>query len=312
MKILLASDGSESARAAVDCLLRFPFPPDSQVKVLTVIDRELFKGEDASELNDEQQHALQETEKVVQEAAQELLAREAARLRNAGWPASSKLRIGHPAEEIVRVAEQLDSDCVIVGSHGMSGIKRFLLGSVSDHVLRYAPCSVLIVKNPAVSSYESGNAPTSPAFGEHAQPLRMLLAYDNSVPARKAVEFCASLPLDEQAEVTALTILPLVTLYRQDIRQRLSWLWLEKKKQALAALEGVTKEIGRATPHVEGRLREAPDVSDEILHAAAEYRSDLIVLGHKGKGAIRNFLLGSVTTRIAHHASCSVLAVRNS
>ena len=116
--------------------------------------------------------------------------------------------------------------------------------------------------------------------------------------------------MDEQAKVTALTVLPLVKMYRQDIRQRLSWLWLEKKKQALAALERVKEEIGLTTKHVETQLRESPDVSDEILQAATELDSDLIVLGHKGKGAIKKFLLGSVTTRIAHHAPCSVLAVR--
>jgi nucleotide-binding universal stress UspA family protein len=311
MKILLATDGSASAQAAVDCLTRFPFPRDSEVTLLTVIDRDAFKNESVSDINDEQQNALKETEKIVQKAAQELLEREAERLRVAGWSESSELRIGHPAEEIVRVAEQLDIDCVIVGSHGMSGVKRFLLGSVSDFVLQYAPCSVLIAKKPGLLRNESGKTRKSPGIDEHARPLRMLLAYEDSVPARQAVEFCASLPLDEQTEVTALTVLPLITLYRQDIRQRLSWLWLEKKKQALAALEGVTQQMGRATPHVEAQLREAADVSDEILHAASEYRSDLIVLGHKGKGAIEKFLLGSVTTRIAHHASCSVLAIRN-
>ena len=298
MKILLATDGSESARAAVDFLLRFPFPKNSEVTLLTVIDRNVFKNEEVTSLNEEQRVELEETEKVVQAAAQELLAEEAARLTDAGWSESRELRIGHPAEEIVHLAEQLDSDCVVVGSHGMSGIKRFLLGSVSDYVLQYAPCSVLIVKKLPPDRAESG------------KPLHMLLPYDDSAPARRAVEFCASLPLDEQAEVTVLTVLPLVKMYRQDIRQRLSWLWLEKKKQALAALEGVAKEIGRTTSHVETQLREAPEVSDEILHVASELSSDLIVLGHKGKGAIKKFLLGSVTTRIAYHAPCSVLAVR--
>ena len=298
MKILLATDGSESARAAVDCLLRFPFPRNSEVTLLTVIDRNVFKNEEVSSINEEQRDELEETEKIVQVAAQELLAEEATRLTGAGWSESRELRIGHPAEEIVRLAEQLDSDCIIVGSHGTSGIKRFLLGSVSDHVLQYAPCSVLIVKKDDIHCAETG------------KPLRLLLSYDDSPSARKAVEFCASLPMDEQAKVTALTVLPLVKMYRQDIRQRLSWLWLEKKKQALAALERVKEEIGLTTQHVETQLRESPDVSDEILQAATELDSDLIVLGHKGKGAIKKFLLGSVTTRIAHHAPCSVLAVR--
>jgi len=298
MKILLATDGSESARAAVDCLLRFPFPRNSEVTLLTVIDRNVFKNEEVSSINEEQRDELEETEKIVQVAAQELLAEEATRLTGAGWSESRELRIGHPAEEIVRLAEQLGSDCIVVGSHGTSGIRRFLLGSVSDYVLQYAPCSVLIVKKDDIHCAETG------------KPLRLLLSYDDSPSARKAVEFCASLPMDEQAKVTALTVLPLVKMYRQDIRQRLSWLWLEKKKQALAALERVKKEIGLTTKHVETQLRESPDVSDEILQAATELDSDLIVLGHKGKGAIKKFLLGSVTTRIAHHAPCSVLAVR--
>ena len=46
MKILLATDGSESAQAAVDCLIRFPFPSDSEVTMLTVIDRDVFKNEE--------------------------------------------------------------------------------------------------------------------------------------------------------------------------------------------------------------------------------------------------------------------------
>jgi nucleotide-binding universal stress UspA family protein len=298
MKILLATDGSESARAAVDYLLRFPFPRNSEVTLLTVIDRNVFKNEEVSSINEEQRDELEETEKIVQVAAQELLAEEATRLTGAGWSESRELRIGHPAEEIVRLAEQLGSDCIVVGSHGTSGIRRFLLGSVSDYVLQYAPCSVLIVKKDDIHCAETG------------KPLRLLLSYDDSPSARKAVEFCASLPMDEQAKVTALTVLPLVKMYRQDIRQRLSWLWLEKKKQALAALERVKEEIGLTTQHVETQLRESPDVSDEILQAATELDSDLIVLGHKGKGAIKKFLLGSVTTRIAHHAPCSVLAVR--
>jgi nucleotide-binding universal stress UspA family protein len=200
------------------------------------------------------------------------------------------------------VAEHLDADLVIVGSHGRTGIKRFLLGSVSDHVLEYAPCSVLIVKT-------SGVAP-APAADRKVERFRVLLAFDDSQPAKKAVELCASLPVGDQVEVTAISVLPLVTMYRQDIRQRLSWVWREKKKAAQEALEWVTKEVRWATPHVSAEFRESSDVSHEILDVATKMHSDLIMLGHKGKGAIEKFLLGSVTSRIAHHAPCSVLAVR--
>jgi nucleotide-binding universal stress UspA family protein len=295
MKILLATDGSDSARSATDYVMDFPFPAHSQITVLTVIDRDVFKKDEVGELNQEKETSLKETEQAVHNEAQELVAGETARLKAAGWSESSEVRVGHPAEEIVRAAERLGSDCIVVGSHGTSGIKRFLLGSVSDHVLEYAPCSVLIVKQPGA---------------QQGAPQGLLLAYDHSGSADKAVEFCASLSLGDRVKVTVMTVLPLITMYRQDIRQRLSWLWQQKEKQAQAALEAVQKKLGRTTEQVDIRLRETAEVSDGILHEAGELGSDLIVLGHKGKGAIEKFLVGSVTTRIAHHAGCSVLAVR--
>ena len=105
-------------------------------------------------------------------------------------------------------------------------------------------------------------------------------------------------------------MLPLVRMFRQDIRQQLSWVWQEKKDAARKALERVAREARRATPNVTTELLEAPDSSEAILDAGSQMGSDLIILGHKGKGAVEKFLLGSVTSRIAHHASCSLLAVR--
>ncbi len=305
MKILLATDGSESAQAAVDLLEAFPFPRDSEVIVLTVIDHSVFRDKHIAASSDEHRQALEEAEKLAREEAGMLLADEAARLRNTGWTVITQVRTGHPAEEIIRAAGEPGVDLVMVGSHGLAGVKRFLLGSVSEHVLKYAPCSVLIVRKPETEAGTTRGAETTP------RRLGVLLAFDDSAPARRAVELCASLPLDERVEVTALTVLPLVTVFRQDIRQRLSYVWQEKKKAAHAALDRVTSEVRRATPHVTAQLRERPDESQAILDAATELNSDLIILGYKGKSAIKKFLLGSVTTRVARHAPCSVLAVRS-
>jgi nucleotide-binding universal stress UspA family protein len=53
---------------------------------------------------------------------------------------------GDPADAILRVAEEQDADVIMVGSKGMQGTKRFLLGSVPDKISHHAPCSVLIVR----------------------------------------------------------------------------------------------------------------------------------------------------------------------
>jgi len=58
-----------------------------------------------------------------------------------------------------------------------------------------------------------------------------------------------------------------------------------------------------------GELIEAGDVSDAVLEVCDEFDADLIILGHKGKGAVKRFPMGSVTPRIAHHASRSVLTI---
>ena len=99
-------------------------------------------------------------------------------------------------------AEETGADIIVVGSHGLTGVRRFLIGSVSSQVLQSADCSVLIVKQSEDVREEEHEAPP------HGRRWRLVVAYDDSIPARKAVEFCASLPLGDSAEVEILTCCP--------------------------------------------------------------------------------------------------------
>jgi nucleotide-binding universal stress UspA family protein len=193
-------------------------------------------------------------------------------------------------------------DLIVMGNHGLGDVKRFLLGSTSDRVMQYAACPVLIVRPD-----HTGDTDDSMLL-DH--PLHILLACDDSRHARYAAEFCASLPMAGETEVTALSVLPLVTLYRQDVTQQLEWMWKEKRKVAEAGLAWVTENLDWKTQHLRTRIEEHPDVSEAIVDAADEFDVDMVVIGDKGTGAIKRFLLGSITRRIAHHAPCSVLVVR--
>jgi nucleotide-binding universal stress UspA family protein len=299
MKILLATDGSDCGRQALEYLRDFPFPDDTRATLLTVLDREAFDARTEANLSDADKGRLDAARRVIQNEGEQFLETQAQILRDKGREVDTIIRTGHPAEEIVLAAEELDADLVMVGSHGWSAAKRLLLGSVSDRVLEYAPCSVLIVKQPD---------PETSIYSD--QVLRILLAYDGSTPARQAAEFMASLPLGDPTEIRALSVMPVIKMFRQDINQRLSWVWHEEKLLAEKALARITHEVRWGHPHVETELVEADDVSQAILDTAARDKSDLIVTGYKGKGAIDRFLLGSVTTRIAHRATCSVLSVR--
>lgn len=302
MKILLATDGSDAARAAVDFLLGLPLPQATEVTVATVI-KEVLPDEEVADLSDEHRAAYEAARQAAETEARSLVSGEVERLRQAGRAADGQVLLGRPAEEIVRLATEMKADIVAVGSHGLTGPKRFLLGSVSDRVFEYAPCSVLIVKPKSVRP-EAG--PT--ASGE---PLRMLLAFDDSPPARKAVKLWASLPIDGRTAIRTVTVMPMIRMYRQDIRQQLSWVWQEKKHAAEMALQWAKTELDGKDVELSTELLENADVAQAILDAATDFDSDLIVVGNKSRTAFARFLLGSVTARIAHHAPCSVLSVRD-
>ena len=97
---------------------------------------------------------------------------------------------GDAAESIILTAEESHADLVIVGQRGMTATPSFLLGGVSQKVATYAPCSVLVVKEPM------------------AKLDRILVAIDGSVAAHKAVELLARCPFKGPAQVVVVTVWP--------------------------------------------------------------------------------------------------------
>jgi nucleotide-binding universal stress UspA family protein len=305
MRVVLGIDGSETARAAVRFAAALPFPAGTDVYLLSVVEPVLRRHE-IEALSRKKRETLDTAARRAHQEARELLESEATVLRDAGLAVTTQVPTGHPAGEIVAAAEAHDADLIVVGSHGLTGFRRFLLGSVSDQVFQSARRSVLIVRADDHSC--DGKHPGPPALRDH--PWRFLAGYDASPSSEKAVEFCMRLDLDERMSVRLLTVLPVVRMFRQDIRQELDEIWRQKKDAEKAALHAAADRVRRTPAAVTTALVEADDVTHAILAAGDEFDADLIVLGHKGKGAIERFLMGSVTPRIVHHACRSVLAVR--
>ena len=82
----------------------------------------------------------------LEQAGREVLERSRRIVEERGVHAKTRLVIGHPAEEIAKVANEEGFDLLVVGSRGLSTVKAFLLGSVSEKLSRLAKCPVLIVK----------------------------------------------------------------------------------------------------------------------------------------------------------------------
>jgi len=144
--ILVAIDGSEPAQAAVKFVARLPLDPTLLVQVLGVVERPRFPSAAPVAVTG---HLRAAVEQLLAERMTSLgLALEQA-VDAFGPRAPSverRIAVGDPTDQIVRAADTADTDLVVVGARGLGALKRLLLGSVSEAVLRSAERSVLIVR----------------------------------------------------------------------------------------------------------------------------------------------------------------------
>jgi len=127
-RILVAIDGSESAEKALKHAVQLAEKYKAKIALLNVQESKLF--------------GLKPN--VVREVGEHVLSDAAAKVK--GLKLKTQLEFGNPAETIIKVAEKGNYDLIVIGSRGLSSVKRFFLGSVSDDISHHAKCSVLIVR----------------------------------------------------------------------------------------------------------------------------------------------------------------------
>jgi nucleotide-binding universal stress UspA family protein len=142
-KILLAADGSEEAALAARTAVDIADKTDSELHVVVVGLSAGYVGMGPPEIADIPGPPQEE----LNEEARRLLDAQLKQIEAAGGTvAQAHLRVGRPDEEILAVAEELDAGLIVIGSRGLGGIRRALMGSVSDSVVRHAHCPVLVVR----------------------------------------------------------------------------------------------------------------------------------------------------------------------
>jgi nucleotide-binding universal stress UspA family protein len=143
MKILLATDGSEFSKAAASSVAVRPWPENSEAKVVSCADPFGYTVEEEYETIEEL-----DRRKEVFMTREEKAAREAMEIvSSAGLKTTAAVLGGYPKAAIVDEAKEWGADLVVVGSHGRRGIKRILLGSVSEAVALHAHCSVEVIRS---------------------------------------------------------------------------------------------------------------------------------------------------------------------
>lgn len=146
MKILLAVDGSAYSDAAVEEVLRRPWPAHSEVRVITAFELPTVVGMEPWVPTPEY---FEQIEGSVREAAEAAKNRALDRLRDIGdktLKISSEIIQGPSAQVIVEEAERWGADLIVMGSRGLGAWNRLMLGSVSSAVVHHAKCSVEIVR----------------------------------------------------------------------------------------------------------------------------------------------------------------------
>lgn len=149
MKILIATDGSEFSRAAVEASCRmFINLNNASIKVISVFEPPYLPAPEPYAVSTEY---LDNFERQAKEHAEEVADQAVAEIREhfpqANGNLTRQISRGAPDQVVVEEAREWDADLIVVGSHGYGFWERMFLGSVSNSVVQHAPCSVLIVRN---------------------------------------------------------------------------------------------------------------------------------------------------------------------
>jgi len=226
----------------------------------------------------------------------------------AGLTPRALVQEGRAHDAIANRATAEPADLIVMGTHGRSGFNRLLLGSITEKVLRAAPCPVLTVP------------PAAPGMtGGILTIARILCPVDDSASARRALQYAIDLAGQAGAHVTVLHALEFVdpdeppepspfdpcrdeiAEGRRRRQQRLdharSWLHAQLAAQPASARD-ITEMVAVDRAY------------KAILRQAEEERADLIVMGAQGAGGLELMLYGSNTQHVVRAAACPVLTVR--
>lgn len=214
------------------------------------------------------------------------------------------ITIGRPAEELLHTAGKFGVDLTVAATHGRSGIRRLLLGSVTQRLMRTLPCPILVV--PSHESPDGGEVPPA-----RPQLKRILVGYDFSSDSRLALDYGISLAQEFEAE------LHLVHVIEPSAYQDLFKGVAEESAASLKDVRPLLNERLRSLVPKDAENWCKPKTTllagpphEEIVKYALLNQMDMIVLGVRGHGLIETVFVGSTTDRVMRQAPCPILAVR--
>ncbi len=202
---------------------------------------------------------------------------------------------GDPADEISRLATEHQADIVVTATHGRSGFRRLLIGSVTEKLMKTLPCPLLTMHPPEDD--------ISPPAGSETRLNRILVGCDFSPDSDLAVAYAINLAQTFQADIHLCHVIQ-PSFYKIDIQD--STALRDRLERQLA---GMLPDAGSDGCRAEAALLDGVPYM-ALMDYAKKRNMDLIVLGIRGHTLWEKLLVGSTTDRLIRHAPFPVLAVR--
>ncbi len=234
---------------------------------------------------------------------------------------------GHSADEIGRIAVEKDIDLVIAATHGHSGIKRFLIGSVTERLIKTLPCPLLVLHAQKIHFVSQ--------IDHHIHLKKILVGCDFSPDSTLAFEYALSLAQEFQTELHLAHVLKPSDSFNMTPSDHMMFQtgdamrWNQSNLQTMNGIENIEKQekknilLSRLEKKLLNMIPEECNnwctpatillegtPYQELINYSEHKNIDLIVLGIHGHSLLENLLIGSTTDRVIRRASCSILAVR--
>jgi nucleotide-binding universal stress UspA family protein len=297
--VLVPLDGSlysEQALPYAQLLARTLMCKVRLLHVLTEVDREevITSGlvsrhavEGMLEFYDE---LAQPAWELLRQHAEIYLAGVADRLRAAELAVETQVRIGALAESIVDAVREPET-LIVMATHGWSGLRRWVIGSVTDAVVQTTTTPILVVQSAPLT------APRT------AQLRRILVPLDGSEHAARALPLALDLARRAHAELVLLqAVVP---------QFHSAGVFMVQRNRALEALRARAEVLRREYPAIKTVVAgEYAHAAEAIVDEAAGRQADLIVMATHGYGGARRWMLGSVANKVLHATTVPVLFVR--
>ncbi len=206
---------------------------------------------------------------------------------------TSTLVSGVAWHDMVEIANRDEAvDLIVIGTHGRTGLRRVLMGSVAEKVIRHAPCSVLAVR------------PDS----EPRPFLHALCPTDFSVSASHAVDLASEIVPPDGA-ITLVHVIEIPVPFSGEMP--VAGLERELDRQATEALQGSAARLeSRTKAKVTRQCRLGYPGAQTLAVLDGDPTIDIVIMGSQGRTGIGRALLGSVAEKVTRHARCPVLVAR--